>query len=52
MSGDAAVWHSCKSRGAFKPTDKAAVMVHERRDNTPLLLLILFCTRTRIRYQI
>lgn len=42
MSGDAAVWHSCKSRGAFKPADKASVKVHERRDNTPLFRLLLF----------
>lgn len=42
MSGDAAVWQSCKSRGAFKPADKAVVMVHERRDITPLLHSLLF----------
>lgn len=42
MSGGAAVWQSCKSRGAFKPADKAVVMVHERRDNTPLSHLLLF----------
>lgn len=48
MSGDATVWHSCKSRGAFKPADKAALMVHERRDNKPLLRLLVFILFTNL----